>query len=495
MASGSFTVDEVVGLLDDDSDLAELEGLDLDNDSDSDDGDREEAEFTSISGTEELVSTSLLRATATQEEEPAFQDSLLLLDNDLETPTSVDNFTETDSNYSESDSSSVASSDQASDSEVTYHSRGRGGRGRAGRRRGRGSRGRGTSSVKGRSRASRGRGRSRGRSRGRGGVRGGGTRGRTGNGRDNLPPVEWKWNTTYNDDSSMSSPPDFDANHGPSDRAQAPSTPVGFFQLLFTEDLVDLIVQHTNRYALQKGFHFTVSREDILAYIGINIAMGIKDLPEITDYWAQEPIIRSPWFLSVMSLKRFQAISRFIHFADNATALPRNNPTYDKLWKIRSVIESVNRQAQASYTPGKSISIDESMIGTRGRLSFLQYMPKKPTKWGIKVWVSSESKTGYIYNFHVYTGKGVESQHGLAYAVVMDLLDTSYSILEEGRVLYVDNFYTSPVLFEDLYHRGTFASGTVRANRKHYPSDDLDKNVQQKGDMCFRYHGFMTAGK
>ena len=123
MASGSFTVDEVVGLLDDDSDLAELEGLDLDNDSDSDDGDREETEFTSISGTEELVSTSLLRATATQEEEPAFQDSLLLLDDDLETPTSVDNFTETDSNYSESDSSSVASSDQASDSEVTYHSR------------------------------------------------------------------------------------------------------------------------------------------------------------------------------------------------------------------------------------------------------------------------------------------------------------------------------------------------------------------------------------
>ena len=158
MASGSFTVDEVVGLLDDDSDLAELEGLDLDNDSDSDDGDREEAEFTSISGTEELVSTSLLRATATQEEEPAFQDSLLLLDDDLETPTSVDNFTETDSNYSESDSSSVTSSDQASDSEVTYHSRGRASRGR-----GRGSRGRGTSSVKGRSRASRGRGRSRGR--------------------------------------------------------------------------------------------------------------------------------------------------------------------------------------------------------------------------------------------------------------------------------------------------------------------------------------------
>ena len=69
------------------------------------------------------------------------------------------------------------------------------------------------------------------------------------------------------------------------------------------------------------------------------------------------------------------------------------------------MIDSVNEQAQASFTPGQYISIDESMIGTRGRLSFLQYMPKKPTKWGIKVWVCSESKSGYIYNFHVYTGR------------------------------------------------------------------------------------------
>ncbi len=50
---------------------------------------------------------------------------------------------------------------------------------------------------------------------------------------------------------------------------------------------------------------------------------------------------------------------------------------YDKMWKIRLVIDSVNIQAQASYTPGKSISIDESMIGTRGRLSF---WPKKVEK-------------------------------------------------------------------------------------------------------------------
>lgn len=65
------------------------------------------------------------------------------------------------------------------------------------------------------------------------------------------------------------------------------------------------------------------------------------------------------------------------------------------------------------------MAIDESMIGTKARVSFLQYLPKKP----VKVWVLSDSKTGYIYNFKIYTGKdGNASTHGLAYKVVYDLM-------------------------------------------------------------------------
>ena len=60
---------------------------------------------------------------------------------------------------------------------------------------------------------------------------------------------------------------------------------------------------------------------------------------------------------------------------------------------------------------------------------------------------------------------GTECTNGLAYGVVMHLLE---DLREEWRVLYVDNFYTSPLLYEDLFERGTYASGTVRVNRKHF---------------------------
>jgi len=50
------------------------------------------------------------------------------------------------------------------------------------------------------------------------------------------------------------------------------------------------------------------------------------------------------------------------------------------------------------------VSVDETMIGFKGRLGFIQYMPKKPTKWGLKAFVLSDAHTGYMYSWHLYTG-------------------------------------------------------------------------------------------
>jgi len=44
------------------------------------------------------------------------------------------------------------------------------------------------------------------------------------------------------------------------------------------------------------------------------------------------------------------------------------------------------------------------MIGFKGQLQFIQYMPKKPAKWGMKVYVLADSIKGYTYNWRLYTG-------------------------------------------------------------------------------------------
>ena len=82
-----------------------------------------------------------------------------------------------------------------------------------------------------------------------------------------------------------------------------------------------------NLYAAQNGFNVMFTKEDILGYLGMNIAMDIVGLPELQDYWTREPLL-VPWFPSV---KKFKAISRFLHFSDNALALSPDDPNCDKL--------------------------------------------------------------------------------------------------------------------------------------------------------------------
>lgn len=105
-----------------------------------------------------------------------------------------------------------------------------------------------------------------------------------------------------------------------------------------------------------------------------------------------------------MSGRRFELLLRYIHLNDSRKQPPRGDPDYDKLYKIRPFLDAVVSQFKSVYSPKQSVSIDESIIGFKDRLSFVQYMPKKPTKWGIKSWVLAESDSGYVWNMKVYTG-------------------------------------------------------------------------------------------
>ena len=106
-----------------------------------------------------------------------------------------------------------------------------------------------------------------------------------------------------------------------------------------------------------------------------------------------------------MSGRRFELLLRFLHLNDSRKQPPRGDPNYDKLYIIRPMLDTIIAQFKSVYMPKAQVSIDESIIGFKGRLSFVQYMPKKPTKWGIKAWVLAESETGYVWNMKIYTGK------------------------------------------------------------------------------------------
>jgi len=136
------------------------------------------------------------------------------------------------------------------------------------------------------------------------------------------------------------------------------------------------------------------------------------------------------------------------------------------------------------------VSLDEQMIGTKCRVGFIQYMPKKPKKFGIKVWVLCEALSGYCLQFQIYTGaKEGTSEKGLTYRVVFDLMDI---YLTKNHHLYFDNFYTSLTLLQSLSRKKTYACGTLRTNRGKLPKEFVSEKLEF-GDSKYRATGDVLA--
>lgn len=170
--------------------------------------------------------------------------------------------------------------------------------------------------------------------------------------------------------------------------------------------------------------------------------MGILDYPTLQRYWSKSWPFHILTFSSIMPRDRFLLILKFLHLNNNEVQVGRGVLGYDPLFKLRPLLTALIPRYQSSYQLHRNISIDESMIGFKGRLSFLQYMPKKPKKWGMKAWVLADSKTAYTWNWMLYTGKDNDAQRdSLATRVVLQLVELLH---QSGHHLYFDNFYTSP---------------------------------------------------
>ena len=252
---------------------------------------------------------------------------------------------------------------------------------------------------------------------------------------------------------------------------------LGTFRLFFTVALMSTVVEQTNLYARQ------------VAFLGFAILMGINQLPSLADYW-KTPTSITPPIADRITRDRFLQIWRFLHFVDNSTLLNRSDPEYDRLCRIRPVVDSVLEACKFNYRPHRHQSIDEAMIAFKGRNSMKQYMPKKPTKRGFKVWVRADTTNGYVSQFELYTRKqGSNVEVGLGGNVVTRL---TRDLVGKFYHVFMDNFFSSVALFRRLLADNIYATGTLRSNRKMFPADlvsSVKRGLPSRGDIEFQQDG------
>ena len=152
---------------------------------------------------------------------------------------------------------------------------------------------------------------------------------------------------------------------------------------------------------------------------------------------------------------------------------------------VRELWELFIQKCRTCYNPSANCTIDEQLVGFRGRCPFRVYMPQKLDKYGIKIWWSCDSATDYAFNGQVYLGReGNLPEVGLTRRVVEDL---SRPIEHTGRNLTMDNFFTSIPLAQNLLTKGLTLLGTLKANKPEIPQEfqkDRSKEVQSS------LHGF-----
>ena len=268
------------------------------------------------------------------------------------------------------------------------------------------------------------------------------------------------------------------------DQNMANAEPLEFLSLFLDDEFWELLTLETNRYAKQffenaelkpnSRFHkwYEVETKEMKAFMALHLSMGLVEKPEIEDYWAEFWLTATPGFGLVMPRNRFEMILSFLHFANNENRVERGQPGYDRIFKIRPILTMILPKFEAMYGPEKELSLDEMTIAFKGRHTLKQYNPKKPDKYGYKAFVLSESDSGNVLKWTMYTGRNEDVDDnedvGATHLIVRDLM-VPYT--GKGHEVYMDSYYAGPAIANELAGMDTGLCGTVNCNRRGMPKE------------------------
>ena len=124
-----------------------------------------------------------------------------------------------------------------------------------------------------------------------------------------------------------------------------------------------------------------------------------------------------------------------MHFTDEEESITdRDNPNFDKLYKIQPFLNRICGHFLEEYIPDKNLAVDETMVPFKGIVKPFSYL-------------------GIVKPF--------------------------------SNKDYHDRFYTSPFLLHCLQHHKVYGCGTVMSYGKFFPKDFTERALQC-GDSQWR---------
>lgn len=199
-------------------------------------------------------------------------------------------------------------------------------------------------------------------------------------------------------------------NRGPSHMCRNIFEPLLCFELFITDEIIQELVQWTNVEISKKITDSMTSATfadtnptKIKAFIGIlTLSAAMKD-NHLSTVELFDSSFTGSRYVAVMSRDRFDFILRCLRMDDKTLRPARRQQ--DPFIPVRKVWDLFIAQCKMNYSPGSNVTIDEQLLGFRGRCPFRMYIPNKPNEYGIKIPMMSDSGTNYMINAMSYIGK------------------------------------------------------------------------------------------
>lgn len=271
-------------------------------------------------------------------------------------------------------------------------------------------------------------------------------------------------------------------------------TPLEYWSALFTDDVLQIVLKYTNEEIARfrpdtavgdkEAYQRPVGMNELKAFIGILYLLGACKNGHVSakEFWGNEFGI--PLCKASMSYHRFQFISCKIRFDDKNTR--RERRVSDNLAPVREIWDIFIKNCELNYSPSEFLTIDEQLLGFRGKFSARVYIKSKPARYGLKIVSMNDAKTSYMVTALPYIGRVPAERDESVPSYYVRVL--SEPIHNTNRTITCDNWFTSVEIFTKMNEEfGITMVGTLRKNKRQIP-ESFRRNATM-GTTRYAYDG------
>ena len=254
-----------------------------------------------------------------------------------------------------------------------------------------------------------------------------------------------------------------------------------FWDALFPLEIIEIVVNCTNLQIEEHcarmiereqdihTYHHHTDVEEMKAFIALFYYIGSWKSTRVNthDLWSHQNGIS--FYRCVMPRARFMFLSTCLRFDNTET---RNRD--DRFAPIRQVWELFIKNCTACYQPGRDTTVDEILLGFRGRSKFRMYIKSKPDKYGLKFFSLNDPSTSYLIYALPYLGK-IKINDKLKEEQLTEYYfrKTTECIHGTERTVTCDNWFTSVPLVQRMMKEpyNLKITGTIRKNKTQIPAE------------------------